>query len=358
MSVAPSAAIATNDAGQISVEPATPAHASEWNAFLQQQPQGSSYHLFEWSQINEHALRNRSFNLIARDGASVRGVLPLTLVSSPWFGRVLCSMPFVNYGGLVVTDAAAASALLRAAQSCASEWQADYLELRCTSEIETDMLVSTRKISMHIELTARSRHALEHIHLQAPHQHPPQPEERADSAFGRHRVVANVLFGDGTIVAHAGYADLCVRVLRNHSENAAGAHPYLCLCARQRAGRGRSQRLFQRHCRRPVGRWHRFVPTLAGKLRAVLGNDSRRLRARLFTLSPRPFHGGFGRRRLQEKMECDREPAVLVLPSSERGAMPQLNVDNPKYKLAIQIWQKLPLWVTRLIGPPLARSIP
>jgi lipid II:glycine glycyltransferase (peptidoglycan interpeptide bridge formation enzyme) len=40
------------------------------------------------------------------------------------------------------------------------------------------------------------------------------------------------------------------------------------------------------------------------------------------------------------------------------GEMPQLNVDNPKYKLAIEMWRKLPLWVTRLIGPPLARSIP
>ena len=38
--------------------------------------------------------------------------------------------------------------------------------------------------------------------------------------------------------------------------------------------------------------------------------------------------------------------------------MPQLNVDNPKYKLAIDIWRRLPLWVTRIVGPPLARVIP
>ena len=40
------------------------------------------------------------------------------------------------------------------------------------------------------------------------------------------------------------------------------------------------------------------------------------------------------------------------------GAMPQLNVDNPKYALAIAAWRKLPLWLTRTIGPILARSIP
>jgi hypothetical protein len=33
-------------------------------------------------------------------------------------------------------------------------------------------------------------------------------------------------------------------------------------------------------------------------------------------------------------------------------------VNNPKYKLAISAWRRLPLPVTRLIGPPIARAIP
>jgi lipid II:glycine glycyltransferase (peptidoglycan interpeptide bridge formation enzyme) len=40
------------------------------------------------------------------------------------------------------------------------------------------------------------------------------------------------------------------------------------------------------------------------------------------------------------------------------GELPQLNVKNPKYQMAISAWRKLPLWTTRLIGPLLARSIP
>jgi lipid II:glycine glycyltransferase (peptidoglycan interpeptide bridge formation enzyme) len=38
--------------------------------------------------------------------------------------------------------------------------------------------------------------------------------------------------------------------------------------------------------------------------------------------------------------------------------MPGLNVDNPKYRLAISAWQHMPLWATRVLGPPLARGIP
>ena len=38
--------------------------------------------------------------------------------------------------------------------------------------------------------------------------------------------------------------------------------------------------------------------------------------------------------------------------------IPQLNVANPRYQLAIKAWQRLPLSVTQAVGPFLARSIP
>ena len=77
----------------------------------------------------------------------------------------------------------------------------------------------------------------------------------------------------------------------------------------------------------------------------------------------RSFHLGrstrrFRRRRIQAQMERRSAAAVLVFPSSARRRMPALNVDNPKYRLAISAWRRLPLPVTRLIGPPLARLIP
>ena len=42
----------------------------------------------------------------------------------------------------------------------------------------------------------------------------------------------------------------------------------------------------------------------------------------------------------------------------EGGDMPQLNVTNPKYQLAIRAWRHMPLWCTRRVGPFLARGIP
>jgi len=38
--------------------------------------------------------------------------------------------------------------------------------------------------------------------------------------------------------------------------------------------------------------------------------------------------------------------------------LPELNPDNPKYKLAISVWQKLPVWLTRLVGPYIVKNLP
>ncbi|MBT6276453.1 MAG: GNAT family N-acetyltransferase, partial [Chromatiales bacterium] len=38
--------------------------------------------------------------------------------------------------------------------------------------------------------------------------------------------------------------------------------------------------------------------------------------------------------------------------------MPGLTPDNPRYRAAIQVWQKLPVFLTRIIGPPLVKNLP
>jgi lipid II:glycine glycyltransferase (peptidoglycan interpeptide bridge formation enzyme) len=38
--------------------------------------------------------------------------------------------------------------------------------------------------------------------------------------------------------------------------------------------------------------------------------------------------------------------------------LPNLNPTNPKFKLLIEAWKKLPLGVTRLLGPPIVKYLP
>ena len=60
------------------------------------------------------------------------------------------------------------------------------------------------------------------------------------------------------------------------------------------------------------------------------------------------------------KKQWGARPTLLhwqyLLP--EGRSMPELNTKNPKFDLAIKLWRKLPLPVTRLLGPQIVKSIP
>ena len=40
------------------------------------------------------------------------------------------------------------------------------------------------------------------------------------------------------------------------------------------------------------------------------------------------------------------------------GMLPELNPKNPKYRMAIIIWKKLPVRLTKLIGPLIVKNLP
>jgi FemAB-related protein (PEP-CTERM system-associated) len=38
--------------------------------------------------------------------------------------------------------------------------------------------------------------------------------------------------------------------------------------------------------------------------------------------------------------------------------LPELNPNNPKYRLLIWVWKKMPVWLTKLVGPPVVKFLP
>jgi len=357
VAVVPQPALADASA-PLSIEIAAATHASEWNAFLSRHPQGSFYHLHEWSGINLRQLRNPSFNLIARAGGEIRGVLPLTLVASPLFGRVLCSMPFVNYGGPVAVDAAATDALVRASREKANELKADYLELRCASAVETDMPVSTRKISMHIKLapdpdTLWNKFASKHrTNIRRAQKNNLEVRsgglELLDTFYS---VMERSWRSLGTPFYARSYFEAILKALPEHTSIfvcSQGATPVAVAFNGYFNGMVEGLWAGGTELSRPLQAnyvlyWEMMRDAcVRGCTRYHLGRSTAESGAEDF----------------KKKWNATSSQLYWYFHRPRGGEMPQLNVDNPKYKLAIQMWRKLPLWVTRMIGPPLARSIP
>ena len=151
-----------------------------WDDFLDAHPHGSFYHRYGWRRLNQAQLGHTCLYLEARVDGSVTGVLPLVLTNSRIFGRILCSLPFVNYGGPIAVDAETTRMLVEAAREHAARLRVDYLELRCNAPLDTDLPVSVQKVSMTLELRAGPGSALEWL----------QPQSTGRTSVGSTRMVS------------------------------------------------------------------------------------------------------------------------------------------------------------------------
>jgi FemAB-related protein (PEP-CTERM system-associated) len=332
--------------------------AAQWNDFLAGQPAGSFYHLREWAAVNRAALGHESIYLAACAGEAIRGVLPLTLIDSALFGRILCSVPFVNYGGPCAVDAAATAALVARARALARERRAKYLELRCAAPVETDMPVSTRKISMSIDLER-------------------DPEALFGKFTSKHRTNIRRSIKNDLVTKSGGMELLPVfyRVMEE-SWRSLGTPLYSqAYFARVLEAFGDKTRIFV--CSRkdePVA--VAFNGMFNGVVEGMWAGGTAQARplqanyALYWEMIRDACERGFTRYHLgrstaesgaedfKKKWNAHANQLYWYFDRPDGGAMPELNVNNPKYKLAITAWRKLPYAVTRLLGPPIARSIP
>lgn len=125
---------------------------AEWDAFVRSRPDWTHFHLAGWRDVIGEVFGHECVYLAARarDGA-LAGVLPLVRVKSMMFGHYLVSMPFLNYGGPLGSDAAVA-ALVQEAVELARADGARLLELRSMHELPVPLPVSHRKLTVLLDL--------------------------------------------------------------------------------------------------------------------------------------------------------------------------------------------------------------
>src|SRR4029079_19164841 len=67
---------------------------------------------------------------------------------------------------------------------------------------------------------------------------------------------------------------------------------------------------------------------------------------------------GSGTHRFKMQWGGREEPLHWDYWAPEGARPPALNPNNPKYDLMIRTWKKLPVGLTRLIGPPIVKRLP
>ncbi len=122
---------------------------AEWDEFAAGRPDATLFHRSGWQRAVRRTFGYRSHCLVARRGGRIAGILPLFAVPTlPW-GRALVSAPQAVYGGPVATDPAALDALLGRAKEIGESLGARYIEFRNVSPLADlpgkDLYVTFRK---------------------------------------------------------------------------------------------------------------------------------------------------------------------------------------------------------------------
>ncbi len=103
---------------------------AEWDAFVNAHQQGTFCHLSGWKTVIEQGAGQHCPYLVAKQDGVIAGVLPLTVKKHLVFGKALISNMFCVYGGALAADNTVAVSLYERAWNFAQNHQLPVLELR------------------------------------------------------------------------------------------------------------------------------------------------------------------------------------------------------------------------------------
>jgi len=328
-----------------------------WDAFVLASADATFFHRFGWRRVIAQAWGHRTHFLLAERDGRLAGVLPLAEIRSRMFGHALIAMPFCVYGGIVAADAEARAALDREAQALAEALGVGHLEYRdrdvaayddwpgselyvtfrkpLDAEVEKNMLAIPRKQRAMVRKGIKNGLGID---LQ-------------DGVDGFFEVYADNVRRHGTPAMSKRYFALLREEFADDCE---------VLLVRAPDGKVVSG-VMSFYFRDEV------LPYYAGDALAARGlaaNDFKywELMRRACERGIRVFD--FGRSKVGTgpydfKRNWGFEPSPLRYRYKlvRARAVPENNPNNPKYRLFIKAWQRMPLALTNFLGPHIVRNL-
>lgn len=293
-----------------------------------------------------------------RDSERVVGILPMVHIKSLIFGSIFCSMPFLNFGGVCADNAEVEKLLISEGEKVLRDQKGNYLELRHLKQSSVAMLNKTHKVSMTLELNQ-------------------DPEVLWNKFTTKHR----------TNIRRAGKNELEIKIGKRellkdfynimcHGWRDLGTpvYPVSFFSNIMDQLEDSSEIYVVLHRGVPIATAFNglYKDTVEGMWASSI-REFAKLQANYFLyweMIKRACLQGYkwyhlGRSTAESGGELFKEkwnaiPKLLYWEYilNKRKEIPELNVDNPKYQLAIRLWKRLPVGLTQKIGPYLAKNIP
>ncbi|GAA0856915.1 FemAB family XrtA/PEP-CTERM system-associated protein [Aliiglaciecola litoralis] len=329
----------------------------QWDAFVDNTATGTFFHLTGWKRVIESVYGHRCHYIYAKTGQDIVAVLPLVEQKSLLFGHALISTPFCMNGGVASDSEEAMLFLEQQAINKAHELGVDYLELR----------------------------------YPFPRNNPQLTEKCAHSTFGcelaedADKILAGIKKKQRAVVRHSLKNDLNFRV-DNDTQTAYDVYsesvrnlgtpvfPAKYFDALQSEFTDACDVLTVEKDNKAVSSVLSFY--YKGQVMPFYGGglfEARSLKSNDFMYYQLMCHAknnkqcdyfDFGRSKddsgaFKYKRTWGMEPVALHYQFHlvKAQTLPNLSPNNPKYQLFIKMWQKLPVWLSRRIGPLLSKYL-
>lgn len=329
----------------------------DWDAYVKKHPEGTVFHLSQWKSVVEKTFGHKSHYLMstATDG-SITGILPLFRIKSLLFGTYLISIPFAEIGGILTDKDTNEAKLVDESIKMAKEINCDYLELRnripITGLQTKDLYYNfTREILTDPEenLMAIPRKARRMIRQGIKFGLVPEMSTQDLNTF--YEIMARSYHNLGTPIFKKQF-------FRNLLSEFDGKADILLIRNKENIPVSGVLSFFFKD---------KVIPYYAGSLfeyRKLAPNDFMYWQLMKYGCENGYKYFDFGRSKINTgsfnfKRHWGFEPKPLsyqyhLVRSKE---LPNLSPANPKYKKKIEAWRKMPLPMTKIIGPPIAKYL-
>ena len=319
----------------------------------------SLYHQSDWRKLVKSVFGHQSHYLYASDkNQQIIGILPLIRLKSLLFGDYLVSMPYFNYGGCIADNTEVAESLYKASESLRQSLGCSHTELRNNEAVNTPLPCREDKVTMLLDLPEDPDILWKNIGSKRRAQVKRPIREGVTFEFGGIELlddfyhVFSINMRDlGTPVYSKKFFSAIfqwfpqsakIAIVRLNGE-AVGTGFLL--------GDGKMMEIPWASTLRKVNKigvnmflyWNILKATIElGYQTFDFGRSSK----------------DAGTLRFKKQWGAEQKQLYWYYQLQEGMDIPQMNHNNKKYQLVINTWQKLPVALTKLIGPYIVKGLP
>jgi FemAB-related protein (PEP-CTERM system-associated) len=334
---------------------------SLWDGYVDNHKNATIYHKIGWKRIIETTFNHKSFFLMAHQEGKICGVLPLFFMKSRIFGRYLISLPFIDSAGLLADTQDIATLLCNKAIDLAQNNHVDFMELRNPLQIEHhNLTTATHKVNFILPLTAGPDFLWKKVfHENIRNKVRKALKTNLSVEFGNNDYFINNFYNIfsknmrylGTpVYPRKFFLNIAKEFPRNmlvflayHEGNVIGGKIVLLF---------RDTVSFIYHS--SLREYAKLAPNNLLYWRAIeyaCQNGYTFCNMGRSTKDTGPYN-------FKKQWGGEARQLYWQYYLNKGEHLPNLSPTNPKFSLAIDLWKRLPLWLTQLVGPIIARHIP